>query len=277
MTSDRCAFPSAPPKVTTPDKARQPQRARVSLTWAEIRDQHELCCAALIDEALRIDDRDVIPFRIDFLRADGRVVEKIRRRTHTHDNGPDRFDYRVSRDWISLPRADHKLTMRMAKNLRALQLDPTKLWTGAATQGPPCFVNQVGAARRDLMNRVRKFFAGQSRNIDAPELIFSTVQDPVRNRETGQLRQDAAGRLLFHVHVHFLFYPPRSRSKHQVFQYAFSREFGFGSGVEKVKTVGGVIGYLTAVPDRSDLLDHDEFVKWHCQISRAPRFRLYGR
>jgi hypothetical protein len=280
MLSDYCSVsPSgcAPSDQSKLDAARRPRSAPVSLTSVEIAAQHDRCCVALIDEALRVNDVDCLPFRIDLLHKEGRVIETVRRRTQTHDNGPTRLDYPVPKTWSSLPRADQKLSERMGRDLRALRLDPNKLWAGVATRGALCLVAEVGAARRDLMNGVRSFFARHSRNTAPPELIFSTVQDPVRNRKTGQLRRDAAGRLLFHVHVHFLFYPSCVQSREQKFQRAFLEQFGSGSGLEKVITVNGIIGYLTAVPDRSDLLDHNEFVKWHYQIWRTPRFRLYGR
>src|SRR4029077_628656 len=34
--------------------------------------------------------------------------------------------------------------------------------------------------------------------------------------------------------------------------------------------------YLTAVQDRTDLLESGEFVEWHKQMRRTSRFRLYG-
>lgn len=249
---------------------------RISLTEEQIREQQNRCVLALTNEALRIDDIALLPSRIDVLVENGQLIQRLRKRTHTYDNGSDFFKYIVRKDWISLPRADAKLSNKMAKKLCGLRLDPHRLWTGVATDGPVCTVDEVSVKRRQIMNQVRIFFAEQARNADPPQLIFSVVHNPVRDRITKRLRKDDAGRLLYHVHGHFLFYPPRRPTKRMRFEAAFEEEFGNGSGFEKVKNLHGIIGYLTAVTDRADMLDHNEFVKWHLQISRKPRFRLYG-
>jgi hypothetical protein len=259
------------------DKFEDDEDRRVSLTKGQIAEQHRRCVITLYNEVLRTGDSSLQPARVDAVMEDGKRRERLRRRTHTHDTGTDLFDYTVTRDWFSLPRANEKLSRAMARKLRALRLDPKRLWTGVATIGSVCTVDEVKARTKTLMNGLRKFFAGQARNSDPSEHIFSAVHDPVRARKTKQLRKDDAGRLLYHVNVHFLFYPPRKKLKMDKFKAAFLERFRHGSGLQRVKNVDGIIGYLLAVADRSDLLDNNEFVKWHLQIRGAPRFRLYGK
>lgn len=239
----------------------------ITLTKAEINEQHDRCCRAFLDAG-------IVPFKWHQLSEDGVVKQELRRRSGTHDNGPGRFEYILSNDWISLPRCDKKRSEKIAKQLRRVCAEKNDLWTGVATLGTRCLVDDIRRKQRLLMSKVRQFFTEQRRFHQA-KLIFSVAHMSVRNRNTRLLYQDAQRRLLYHVHVHFLFFPPPPGPKFQRFETRFKDRFGDGSGLEPVRDMHATVTYLTAVQDRSDIIVHNEFVAWHEQISRTARLRIY--
>ncbi|MEY2579815.1 MAG: hypothetical protein QOI49_2639 [Verrucomicrobiota bacterium] len=201
----------------------------------------------------------------------GQLKEKLRKRTATHDASSASYTYWVTRDWVSLPRADQRQGRRYSAALRRVPTD-LPLWTGIVHEGPRCTVDQVRSRQRSLMNRLRKFFANQNRSKEVA-LIFSVTHSTVRCR-TGNLHLTVAGELLYHVHVHFIFQPPPG-SQMELLANAFESTFGFNT-FQPVNNRDAIFEYLTRPQDRADLLSHGELVAWHNQIKGLPRMRLYG-
>lgn len=245
----------------------EPSR-RVTLTKQQIAVQHDRCCLALFDAGIN-------PFLTAFFKTVDGLKQRVIRRTYTHDSGEENFTFSRSRNWNSLPRVDANKGDKIAAALRTILEKEPGAWMGVVTFGAPCPVNQVGERRRELMNKIRRFMV-QQRRFHKVDHFFSVAHESVRDRKSGVLRVNAEGELLYHVHVHFLFYPPPKGKKRERFIARLAKNFGCGSGVDKIDSEMGTITYLTAVQDRNDLLDYGEFVDWHKQTWRTARFRFYG-
>jgi hypothetical protein len=242
---------------------------RSTLTKKQIAEQHGRCCAALFQAGFN-------PFLTRFFRTPDGCEKRFINRTYSHDTSPANFTFRRSRNWNSLPRPDAAQAAKMEEWLRDILKNEPGIWMGMVTRkAPPCTVDQVGQCRRELMNKFRGFMLQQAR-FHGVDHFFSSVHESVRARKTGILRINAEGQLLYHVNLHFFFVPPPKGKKRDRFIARLKNNFGGGSGVMEVKNPMGAIKYLTAVQDRTDLLDHDEFVHWHQQTWKTSRFRRYG-
>jgi hypothetical protein len=242
-------------------------RTRVTLTNSELRSQQEECLEAFLAAGIN----PYLTYRI----ANGtQITKKLRLRLFTSDNGKHGSRYLVARDWVSLPSSDAKKGKKIAVQLRRCTAELYgNMWTGVITAGQRCTVNFVRSRSRLLMNTARKFFADQKR-FNGVNLIFGAIQTPVRTRSTGKLRKNPNGQLLYHVHLHLMFTMATSRRQQQRALSALRDKFG--DKFERVKDRHALITYLTAPQDRSDILSCGEFVRWHEQVQRFPRMRLYG-
>jgi hypothetical protein len=217
------------------------------------------------------------PFLTGFFKTAAGCEKRFVQRTYAHDNSSLTFSFRRSRDWNSLPRVDGRKAAKMKQWLGGIFEKESRIWMGVVTpNAPPCTIDQIGPRRRDLLAKLRIFMVEQSR-AHGVDHFFSVVHESVRDRKTKILKVNAEGRLLYHVNVHFFFLPPSKGKKRDRFVDRMKKRFGKGSGVMEVANPAGAINYLTAVQDRTDLLDYGEFVQWHSETWRTPRFRRYGK
>lgn len=176
------------------------------------------------------------------------------------------------------------LPLTEQKRLRAL-VHPTiyfckrvgYVWWGSANLGEGlCTEKELREKRGLLASLVRKHLENAERSGHFKHVL--TVVEEATRDEAGNVRRDASGCLLFHLHVHFLLVMKRNDydPTDTLWYERFVARFGNGSMIEKLDIVANAVSYLHKRCERLDLLDNGEYVDWAIGGGGRNRIRPYG-
>ena len=209
-------------------------------------------------------------------RDGGQIVKRPGKTTHIRNGTHDEFDSPEHKRTWRLPLGERSEFRKIRNDVLHFCRAKRNIWTGVATFGATCTVDKVGERCCRGLKDLRKFFADLERSpSNRIQHIFSVMESTVRTK--GKLRKDRAGRLLYHVHVHFLVQADSGDDIRKFRWYrCFIKRFGKGSGLQRIKSKTRLVNYLLKPLERVALIDHGEFAAWYLQLKGARRMKDYG-
>lgn len=175
-----------------------------------------------------------------------------------------------------MPFGEHKAREAIRKDLIYFLKTHRHVWSGVVTFGKRCTLKKASHLFKEALTSVRQHFENVERHNQIKH-IFSITEHNVRDPKTQRLVKDRKGRLLYHVHVHFLILCSDRQDPTQSRWYeAFKKRFGKGSDIQRIRCKGALTTYLLKALERADLVENGEFPEWFQKVAKAKRMGIYG-